>query len=204
MSLERYFLKPGELMITEVPTIVTTVLGSCLAITMFSERCSVGGICHAMLPKGSSARPTEKFRYVDTSILHMVRLFETLGVRKGEIETKVLGGADVLDRADGSSASVGQQNILAALKTIKRVGLTIAASDLGGNLGRKIHFYTHRGLVLMKRIDRRKVEIPDRTSTNAHALLDATAKGLPLAFVRVGTSDARGERGKRTGDEPQR
>jgi len=85
MSLERYFLKPGELMITEVPTIVTTVLGSCVAITMFSERCSVGGICHAMLPKGSLAHPTDRFRYVDTSILYMVHLFETLGVRKVEI-----------------------------------------------------------------------------------------------------------------------
>jgi len=182
MKLERYFLKPGELMITEVPTTVTTVLGSCVAITMFSERCSVGGICHAMLPQGSSAQPTEKFRYVDTSILHMAQLFETLGVKKSEIETKVLGGADVLDRANGSSASVGEQNIVAALKTIKRAGLTIVASDLGGDLGRKVIFYTHKGLVLVKRIDRRKVEVPDRTSTKAPALLDAVAKGLPSAI----------------------
>jgi chemotaxis protein CheD len=186
MSVERLFLKPGEVMMAGIPTIITTVLGSCVSITMFSERCSIGGICHAMLPRNPPFRSMEKLRYVDTSIRHMLHEFEALGIGKDEIETKVLGGADVLERVSGSSASVGQQNIRAALKIIRGEGLRIAASDVGGELGRKIHFYTHTGEVLLKRIDRRPVEVLGCSATEARIHLDQAAKRLRLAYVRAG------------------
>jgi chemotaxis protein CheD len=45
------FLKPGALYISEKPAIVSTILGSCIAVTIFNKRLKVGGICHALLPK---------------------------------------------------------------------------------------------------------------------------------------------------------
>ena len=43
-------LKPGELLICREPHEVTTVLGSCVSITMFNARLGLAAICHAMLP----------------------------------------------------------------------------------------------------------------------------------------------------------
>ncbi len=158
MKTDRVYLKPGELFTAERPTIVTTVLGSCVAITMFVERLGVGSICHAMLPRNPPSNATDTFRYVDSSILYMIEELVAAGIRKDEVEVKLMGGADVLDRVDGSPASVGQQNIEEAMGIIRKEGLKLAACDVGGELGRKIVFYVHTGKVLLKRITKNHLE----------------------------------------------
>jgi chemotaxis protein CheD len=154
----RVFLKPGELYISDVPTMVTTILGSCISVTIFNKRLKVGGICHAMLPGNSytaehNVLEYSIFRYVDKSILYMLNRFETIGVRRDEMEVKLLGGADVLDRINERAASIGQKNIEIALEIIRNEGLRVIISDVGGNMGRKVHFYTHTGKLLLKRIN---------------------------------------------------
>ena len=37
------------------------------------------------------------FRYVDSAISYMLRKFETIGIRKNEMEVKLMGGADVFE-----------------------------------------------------------------------------------------------------------
>ena len=77
-----------------------------------------------------------------------------MGIRKNEMEVKLLGGADVFERTDGHTKSVGRQNRETALEIIKNENLNLSVSDVGGNLGRKIYFYTDTGRVLLKRINR--------------------------------------------------
>jgi chemotaxis protein CheD len=155
VKTERVYLKPGELFTAERPTLITTVLGSCVAITMFVERLGVGSICHAMLPRNPPSNAIDTFRYVDSSILYMIEDLGAAGVKRNEIEVKLLGGADVLDRVEGSPASVGQQNIKEAMDIIRKEKLELAACDVGGESGRKIVFYAHTGRVLLKRINKK-------------------------------------------------
>ena len=150
----KVFLKPGELYISDRPTQVSTILGSCIAVTIFSTRLGIGGICHALLPKRSSNDEHDEFRYVESAITHMLRKFDALGVEKHELEVKLLGGADVLERIDGNTISVGKRNVQAALETMKSAGIRPVVCDVGGTLARKVHFYTHTGKVLLKRIER--------------------------------------------------
>jgi chemotaxis protein CheD len=149
----RIFLKPGDLYISNIPTIVSTILGSCISVTVFNRRLEIGGICHAMLPKSPYAKDLSAFRYVDSSIFYMLSKFEKLGIRKDEMELKLLGGADVIDRMNDDTASIGQKNIEIALEIIRNENLKILISDVGGKMGRKVHFYTHTGKVLLKRIN---------------------------------------------------
>jgi len=132
--------------------VVSTILGSCVAVTMFNPGTRVGSICHAMLPRNPSPRGGETFHFVDSSILYMVRRFRALGVRKGEMEVKLFGGADVLEYRNQNGISVGRQNVEIALETIREAGLRLIVSDVGGKVGRKLHFYTHTGEVLLKRM----------------------------------------------------
>ncbi|MGA2108628.1 MAG: hypothetical protein ABSH25_13400 [Syntrophorhabdales bacterium] len=46
----KVFLKPGEIYVGEEPAEISTILGSCVSVTMFSKRVRVGAICHALLP----------------------------------------------------------------------------------------------------------------------------------------------------------
>ena len=158
-ELPLVYLKPGEMYIAQDrPALVTTVLGSCISASMFSERFRIGAICHGLLPNCRGKQEcdgtcTEGFRYVDCSIRQMAKQFDALGVLRGEIKVKLFGGADMFTPKDGgrASASVGRQNIETAMKVIMDEGLTLVASDVGGVRGRKILFYAHTGEVLLKR-----------------------------------------------------
>ena len=160
------YLKPGELYISDKPVIVSTILGSCVALTIFSERCKTGGICHAQLPVNPSSKGDDTFHYVDSSILYMLKEFETMGILRSEMELKLLGGADVLDRFDEATSTVGQKNIETALDIIRKENLTLKVSHVGGKLGRKILFHTHTGKIFLKRINRMSVDGTGRSEGN--------------------------------------
>ncbi len=91
-SIPNLFLKPGELVIAEQPCVVSTLLGSCVAVTMVSRRIGVGAICHALLPSCKAKDQCdcpERFRQVDCAIRGMIAEFVRRGVPCSGIEAKI-------------------------------------------------------------------------------------------------------------------
>ncbi|MDA8242261.1 MAG: chemotaxis protein CheD [Nitrospiraceae bacterium] len=156
-EMKTVYLKPGEIYIArDEPTVVTTVLGSCISVAMFNGRLNIGAICHGLLPKCRDKKACdgtcfEEFRYVECSMRHILSRFFSLGVHRSEIRVKLFGGSDMFELKSPASISVGKQNIETALKVIGDEGLTLVSSDVGGPLGRKIFFHTQTGEVLLKR-----------------------------------------------------
>jgi chemotaxis protein CheD len=161
-TLPFLFLKPGEMVLREEPMIVTTLLGSCVAVTMYSPRLRLGAICHAVLPSCRKELPCnyghpESGKYVECAIRRMLDGFQAHGVVRSEIEAKLFGGSDMFDTAGARSRSVGGQNMQAALEILESQSVRVVTQDLGGKRGRKIIFHTHTGEVFLKRL--RKSEI---------------------------------------------
>lgn len=146
---------------------VSTLLGSCVAVTMFSQRLGAGAICHGLLPSCKGVKPCvcdnyclEGKRYVDCSIIRMLGWFRENGVAQEEIDVKVFGGSEMLSAtASTTRASVGQQNIAIAFQVIEKENLRVSASDVGGLRGRKIIFSAHTGEVMLKRLRKSELEI---------------------------------------------
>ncbi len=148
----KVFLKPGELYIGKEPAVVSTILGSCVSITMFSERLGAGGICHALLPRKFAFRKRQHdFHYVDKSVSYMVGEFKKMGANTSELEVKVFGGAGMVGAS--YKRSVGRANVEMAFNMIKDHDLRVLTWNLGGTSGRKIVFYTHTGRVLLKMLE---------------------------------------------------
>ncbi len=149
--LEKIYLKPGELVIAEEPVMVKSVLGSCIAVTMFHPATRVAAICHGMLPNGGKS---DSFKYVDSSICYMMRYFDFLKISRNEIEAKLFGGSDMFTSAQPSvrNLTVGWQNISVATRCLKENGLALAASDVGGKRGRKLIFKSDTGDVYIKKM----------------------------------------------------
>jgi chemotaxis protein CheD len=152
-------LHPGELYVARTPAILRTILGSCVGVTLWSPRLGAGALCHGVLPRAparllAALSDPEGPRFVDFSIRYLARQFDALGARRGELEVKVFGGADVLpllsERAD--RPTVGALNREAAEAVLAEEGLIVTASDVGGKRGRKIHFDTATGEVLVYRL----------------------------------------------------
>jgi len=159
VTLANVYLKPGEIFISDKPTIVKTVLGSCISLTMFNSRLRVGAICHGMLPdcnemNGPNCACIEGYRYVDCSIRNMLEEMHSLGILNEEIEVKIFGGADMFKTVRGrpNSINVGEQNMTAAFKIMGDSNLRLAASDIGGSSGREIIFIPNTGQVFLKKL----------------------------------------------------
>ncbi len=146
------FLQPGELFCSRQPSVVQTILGSCVAITMFSSRLRTGAICHAMLPSGGlKERPGEDVKGAVSAIFNKMLRH---GAVVDELEVKLFGGSNVLPAVAGereSRGTIGEQNIKAALEIIELLDLSLAAFDTGGDTGRKLFFYTATGEVYVRR-----------------------------------------------------
>jgi len=145
------YLKPGEIVVARTPLLVSTVLGSCIAVTMYSPARGVGAICHAMLP--DNAERDDDLRYVDTALLHIYRKVVEYGAG-AELVVKLFGGAQVLQITDSYAGkrTIGDQNVARAEQVLSSLGLTISASDIGGLRGRKLFFCTRNGDVYVRRM----------------------------------------------------
>lgn len=153
------YLKPAEMCITDKPSVVRTVLGSCLAITMYHPHLGISAVCHALLPEpdlhdAEDDSPLNPLKYVTLVIPEMIAKLQDYGIKLEELEVKMFGGADLLSSGGDRKTNqpVGRLNILKALNILKSHGLKVKVSDVGGTLGRKIFFYTHTGEVLLKRL----------------------------------------------------
>ena len=50
-TLPEIYLSPGEMVLAREPTILATILGSCIGITFWCARLGVGALCHSILPR---------------------------------------------------------------------------------------------------------------------------------------------------------
>lgn len=148
---EQVRLMIGEGGVFTRPTIISTVLGSCVSVTFFCRRKKIGGIFHAILPvmppKESRAVMQRHYRYVDTSIRHIIRSFLRRGIGPDEIEAKVFGGAQAVFKGN---IQPGPNNIKTAFEVLAANNIKIIASDVGGDKGRNLIFVSDTGEVFVK------------------------------------------------------
>lgn len=146
------YLKPGEIIISQNPILVSTILGSCVAITMFSTNSKVGAICHAMYPKNPMGKASN--HYVDSAILSLIQKMADYGAG-ADVTVKLFGGAQVLGSGgkDGvGRTTIGAQNIFEAKQVLERLGLAIASANVGGSQGRKLLFSIKTGDVYLRKL----------------------------------------------------
>jgi len=158
-KLTNVYIQPGEACFTVNPIVVSTVLGSCLSITMFHKAKKLAGISHCQLPNNRNCDSachtcSDPWKYVNCTIVHMIKKFDDLKINRKEIEVKLFGGADVLKTSHGEKkiSTVGRQNIQMAHEILSQHNMIISATDVGGRFGRKIFFLTETGEIFLNRL----------------------------------------------------
>ncbi len=145
-----YFLKPGYIFLPAQPTVVSTVLGSCVAVILWDKRRKVGGINHFQLP---ACRPSDQptARFGDASTVMLIRMMVQDGSKKKHLEAQIFGGAY---NREVSSQNVGQENVRVALRVLARHGIRVISEDVGGELGRKIIYDATLNEVAVLKVER--------------------------------------------------
>jgi chemotaxis receptor (MCP) glutamine deamidase CheD len=137
-DIRRLFLSPGEVICMPEPALVTTVLGSCVSVTLWDKDRRIGGLNHFVLPKGGATS-----RYGDTAMRELLEGVLSLGAHLRSLEAKVFGGAAVLPV--GGEGTVGTANVAFALGELARRGIPVAGRRTGGQRGRLLMFNTESG-----------------------------------------------------------
>jgi chemotaxis protein CheD len=151
-SLGTAYLHPGEMFASAMPTEVTTILGSCVALCLWDSQLRVGGMNHFLLPSPPSGEAPSA-RYGDTAIPRLVLELEKLGSQRRGLRAKLFGGASVGGGVRSSGrAHLGERNVELARKLLAELGIPVVAEDLGGTSGRKLRFRTDDGTALVKKL----------------------------------------------------
>ena len=144
------YLYPGEVVASTEPRVISTILGSCVAVFMGDAVSRSGGANHFLLPRlitGDGSSP--RFGSVAMRVLEEKLL--ALGCEKRNLRAKVFGGACQFDDP-GGRVSIGQQNVLLALRILEDEGIPVVAQETGGTRGRKVIFHTDTGDVWVKQL----------------------------------------------------
>jgi len=143
------FLQPGHLVVSAEPLVVTTILGSCVAVCLWDEQRRVGGINHFMLPLsgGKTASP----RFGDVAMHKLLDDIRALGARLPFLQARVFGGSCMFAPMQ-SASHLGNKNVELAFDFLSRNGVKVVQADTGGDRGRKITFRTDEGTACLKSI----------------------------------------------------
>ena len=156
INLKKYTVFPGQLVITTVPSLISTVLGSCVSVCLWDKETKIGAMNHYLLPGTEKDEAGNTNRGL-TSVPLLISAMINRNVRKENIEAKVFGGCNSLYKQN-DTFKVGERNINVALELLCDLGIKVTAHHVGGSYGRKIVFNTDTGKVRMRLLIN-KVEI---------------------------------------------
>jgi chemotaxis protein CheD len=134
----------GQAVLAADPSRLTTIVGSCVAVTMYSSRRRLGMLSHVVLPKarGGGDNPA---KFADTAIPYMISTMQREGVLLSELSAKLTGGACMF--GDSQFARIGDSNVQAVVEALESAGIGISGRDAGGNSGRRVCFDLTTGQV---------------------------------------------------------
>lgn len=148
----------GDFYVTVNSTeVLTTILGSCIAVCVRDPVVRCGGMNHFLLPAASTRgdeTPPLAMRYGSFSIERLINDILSEGGRRERLEAKVFGGANVLR----GTSNIGWRNADFVETYLKNEGIAVEAQNLRGVWPRQLRYYPTTGQAQMREV---KVALPD-------------------------------------------
>lgn len=134
-------INSGELYVSaNREEMITTLLGSCVAVCLYDIEAGIGGMNHFMLPhtRGSDGEDEgEDPRYGTPAMELLLKGIASLGGRRDKLSAKVFGGGEMI-RAE--QYNVAKANVEFVLEYLQQRSIPVVSMDVGGNFGRKIYY----------------------------------------------------------------
>ncbi len=132
-------------------TVLSTVLGSCVGVCLYSSHRKAGGLLHLMMASAGKMATDPRFKktkYADTGIPELIHTLKiSFGVDPQNLVAKLFGGAKILKSVQ---KNIGEENIIAVKAVLKEYGIPVQAAKLGGENGCRIKFFIDTGKVIFQ------------------------------------------------------
>ncbi|MDB5642566.1 MAG: cheD [Hyphomicrobiales bacterium] len=132
----------GEYRISDRPdSVLTTLLGSCVAACIWDPVLKIGGMNHFLLPGEDDAQIRDSERYG----VHLMELLVNGLLREGasrqRLQAKLFGGGNM----NSALADIGARNAIFARGFLRNEGIALLGESLGGDRARKVQFWPTTG-----------------------------------------------------------
>jgi chemotaxis protein CheD len=139
---QRVHVVQGEHYVSSDPDVVmTTILGSCVAVCLRDKETGVGGMNHFLLPDGKVEGTDQGRRYGAYAMELLINDLLRSGARRERLEAKLFGGA----RMFGGLSDVGASNAAFAEKFLRDEGIPVVGGSLGGFEARRVQYWPNTG-----------------------------------------------------------
>lgn len=126
----------GDFVVSTDPQVVmSTILGSCVAVCMFDLQAKVGGMNHFLLASGGDDN-TSDLKYGVNAMELLINQILRAGGDRRRLQAKVFGGA----RMTVHARDIGQSNGAFALSFLEREGIACVSQSIGGTMARRVQF----------------------------------------------------------------
>lgn len=136
-------IHPGELYITEKHELISTLLGSCIAVCMRDKFKGIGGMNHFRLPtrKGrvSNGMDTNYGIYAMEMLINEIMKH---GGKKHHLECAVFGGGNVIQNM---TSDIGGKNIDFVMSFLKKESIPVIHRDVGHTNAQKVYYHPMTG-----------------------------------------------------------
>lgn len=136
----RVFLDPGELHFGSAPLQISTLLGSCVSITLWHPRLHIGGMCHYVLGSRQNRQnlPADA-RFGTEAFASLMHEIQRRACRPSEFQAKLFGGG-IMFSGPGTQPDIGSGNIQQGRSLLLEAGIPLISEHVGGSGRRKLTF----------------------------------------------------------------
>lgn len=134
-------LTQGDFHASRDPVVLSTILGSCVAVCLYDPAAGVGGMNHFLLPDGGDSHDARSERYGVNAMEQLINALLRLGARRAGLVAKAFGGANMSPRL----APIGDANSSFTRKFLATEGIACLAESLGGSNARRVMFWPQSG-----------------------------------------------------------
>ena len=143
----RIHVGQGEHHVTsDADVVLSTVLGSCVAMCLRDPVAGIGGMNHFLLPEGAGAGTDAGRRYGAYAMELLINDVLKAGGRRERLEAKLFGGGRMFD----SLKDVGNSNADFAERFLADEGIPVVVASLRGAGGRRVHYWPVTGRALQR------------------------------------------------------
>lgn len=121
-------------------TVISTILGSCVAACLRDPMAGIGGMNHFLLPGRNDSQ--EGLQYGAFLMELLINELLKAGARRDRLEAKLFGGACMLQ----GLTDIGAQNAAFARQFLDAEGITYLGGSLGGSMARRVLFWPVTGV----------------------------------------------------------
>jgi len=167
-----HILQPADFYVVEQNEIISTVLGSCIAVCLRDKKNKIGGMNHFLLPYKQNDKQrhwpvdyqSNQLRYGNISMELLINQLIIKGADRQHFEAKIFGAASVLL----NSSDIGERNLIFVREYLDAESIPIVCEDVGGVEARKILYNVEDGEVIRFLVSMKSRSAIDSSEKNYH------------------------------------